>query len=66
MTPEEFRAIRQKLGFTQAELATYLGYAAPVRVSEFERATNPRPVPDLLARLMVAYRDGYRPADWPK
>lgn len=65
MTNHEFRAIRQRLGFTQAELAAFLGYGSPMRVSEFERETNPRPVPDLLARLMVAYDEGYRPKDWP-
>lgn len=65
MTPTEFRTIREKLGFTQAELAAFLGYGSPMRISEFERKTNPRPVPDLLARLMRAYSEGYRPADWP-
>jgi transcriptional regulator with XRE-family HTH domain len=65
MTPAEFRAIRLRLGFTQAELAAFLDYGSPMRISEFERDTNPRPVPPLLARLMLAYDAGYRPADWP-
>lgn len=65
MTPDEFRAIRQRLGLTQAQLAAYLGYGSPMRISEFERETNPRPVPELLARLMTAYDEGYRPKDWP-
>lgn len=66
MTPNQFRKIRESLGFTQQELADFLGYGRALRISEFERETNPRSVPDLLARLMIAYRDGYRPKDWPK
>ncbi len=66
MTNHEFRAIREQLGFTQAGLASFLGYGSPMRISEFERQTNPRPVPDHLARLMRAYHEGYRPGDWPK
>ena len=66
MTPAQFRRIRESLGFTQQELADFLGYGRALRISEFERDTNPRPVPELLARLMIAYRDGYRPKDWPR
>lgn len=66
MTPAQFRRIRENLGFTQQELADFLGYGRALRISEFERETNPRPVPELLARLMIAYRDGYRPKDWPR
>lgn len=65
MTNTQFREIRERLGFTQAGLASFLGYGSPMRISEFERATNPRPVPDHLARLMTAYDEGYRPQDWP-
>lgn len=65
MTNTQFREIRERLGFTQAELASFLDYSSPVRISEFERATNPRPVPRLLAIVMQALDDGYRPADWP-
>lgn len=66
MTPAQFRRIRENLGFTQQELADFLGYGRALRISEMERETNPRPVPEFLARLMVAYRDGYRPKNWPK
>ena len=66
MTNHQLRDIRLRLGFTQAHLAAFLGYGATVRVSEFERVTNPRTVPDLLARLMIAYDEGYRSKDWPK
>jgi transcriptional regulator with XRE-family HTH domain len=61
MTPDEFRAIRLRLGMTQAQLADFLDYGSPVRISEFERATNPRPVPRLLALVMRALDSGWRP-----
>lgn len=62
MTNQEFRAIRLRLGMTQAELAVFLDYGSPLRISEFERATNPRPVPRLLALVMQALDSGWRPA----
>lgn len=61
MTNEEFRNIRERLGFTQAELAAFLDYSSPMRISEFERKTNPRPVPRLLALVMQALESGWRP-----
>lgn len=61
MTPVEFRAIRLRLGMTQAQLADFLDYGSPMRISEFERATNPRPVPRLLALVMLALDSGWRP-----
>ncbi len=63
MTPDEFRAIRQRLGLTQAQLAVYLGYGSPMRISEFERETNPRPVPRMLAMVMEALDSGWRPPE---
>lgn len=65
MTNTEFRAIREQLGLTQAQLAVVLEYAKPLTISTYERATNPRPIPTHVALLMVAYRDGYRPKNWP-
>lgn len=62
MTREDFRAIRKRLGFNQAELASLLGYGSAVRVSEFERSTNPVPVPRLVALVMMAMDEtGWRP-----
>lgn len=61
VTPTTFRAIRLRLGFTQAELAAFLDYGHAVRISEFERPTNPRPVPRLLALVMHALDSGWRP-----
>lgn len=65
MTTAQFRAIRQELGLSQAALARVLGYSSPMRISEFERATNPRPIPNHVAMLMQAFADGYRTKDWP-
>ncbi|TAZ20751.1 hypothetical protein ELH77_19290 [Rhizobium ruizarguesonis] len=66
MTGAEFKTIRQRLGLTQGELARVLDYGSPMRVSEFERSSNPREVPVHVARLMRAYDAGYRPEDWPR
>ncbi|PDT76947.1 helix-turn-helix domain-containing protein [Sinorhizobium sp. BJ1] len=65
MDNDEFRAIRKRLGLTQAQLATVLGYPHVMQVSEIERETNPKPVPRHVAMLMRAYDEGYRPKDWP-
>ncbi|WP_421579955.1 helix-turn-helix domain-containing protein [Shinella sp. M31] len=62
MTGDEFKAIRKRLGYKQAELAALLGYGSSIRVSEFERTTNPIPVPRLVALLMMAMDEtGWRP-----
>lgn len=65
MGNEEFRSIRKRLGLTQAQLATVLGYSHSMQVSELERQTNPKPVPRAIALLMRAYDEGYRPKEWP-
>lgn len=65
MTPAEFRTIRLRLGMTQAQLAAFLDYGSAVRISEFERETNPRHVPRLLALVMRALDSGWRPDDRP-
>lgn len=65
MDNDEFRAIRKRLGLTQALLADVLGYSQPMQVSEIERDKNPKPVPRAIALLMRAYDEGYRPKDWP-
>ncbi|MCG7507078.1 helix-turn-helix domain-containing protein [Mesorhizobium retamae] len=61
MTPATFKEIRLRLGMTQAELAALLDYGSPMRISEFERETNPRPVPRLLTLVMQALDSGWRP-----
>lgn len=65
MTNHQFRAIRMKLGLTQAQLAEVLGYETPLTISTYERETNPRNIPHHVAMLMIAFRDGYRPKHWP-
>lgn len=66
MTNKEFHRIRAALGLTQAELAAVLGYEHPLTISTYERETNPRNIPHHVAMLMVAFKDGYRPKNWPK
>lgn len=66
MTGHEFHLIRLCLGLTQRQLALVLGYRHPIRISEFERATRPLPVPVRVAAQMRAFAAGYRPADWPE
>lgn len=64
MTSEEFKTIRKRLGFNQAELAKLLGYGSAVRISEFERSKNPVGVPRLVAMVMSAMDEtGWRPKD---
>lgn len=66
MTNHEFRAIRNRLGLTQAQLARVLRMAFAVNVSAWERESNPRPIPTHIELLMTAYDEGYRPKDWPQ
>ncbi|CAN7477203.1 helix-turn-helix transcriptional regulator [Phyllobacterium sp. LjRoot231] len=67
MTNFELRAIRHRLGLTQAELAEVVGYRlGGLHVSKYERYTNPLKVPPLLAKLLIAYDEGYRPSNWPE
>jgi transcriptional regulator with XRE-family HTH domain len=64
MTPADFRAARLSLGLTPAQAATLLGYGNQSRISELEHGKR-RPSATV-QRLIQAYLDGYRPADWPK
>ena len=59
MTPAEARELRGE--FTQAQWAAILGYKSAMRVSEFERPTNPLPIPLHVAFVMrvVAGNPGY-------
>lgn len=66
MTPQQFRAIRLRLNMTQADLAQLLGYSMPLTISQFERKTNPKPVPRHLDLLMEALDTGFWPKDWPQ
>lgn len=63
MTGEEFRTLRMALGLTQAQLAKVLGFGHGNYIGAMENGR--RAIPPLVDRLMVAYRAGYRPEDWP-
>jgi transcriptional regulator with XRE-family HTH domain len=65
MTSGEFRAIRKRLGLTQAQLASLLGYTSSMTISAFERRTNPRIIPAHLGWLMEALDSGFWPREWP-
>ena len=62
MTPAEFRAARKSLGLTQTQAAAMLGYGQHSRISDIE--TGKHAAPATTVRLLRAYLDGYRPADW--
>ena len=53
MTRHEFKQIRLGLLLTQQELADRLGYRHKIRISEYERETNPVPIPDHVVEIML-------------
>jgi DNA-binding transcriptional regulator YiaG len=61
-TPEEVKAARSSLGLTLAQLAAVMGVRI-MTVSDWERWA--RRCSPMAARLLRAYVEGYRPADWP-
>lgn len=69
MTPDEFREAQRELGLTDAELAAMLGMENPQHLRRYKvrkpDAGSARPIKPWTARLLRAYLDGYRPADWP-
>ena len=69
MTPAEILQARQSLGLTRAQLARLLDIknAKAVQCMETDPAAAMfRPPPVRVVRLLRAYIDGYRPADWPR
>lgn len=67
MTPDELQHIRHGLGLTLAQMAQMLGYQGDnLRQMAFDLETGRRPIRDPQRRLAEAYRDGYRPRDWPE
>ena len=68
MTPSEIKEARHKLGLSDRQLGKLLDTDAQTirRMEQSEAAsTFRRPAPRMV-RLIRAYLDGYRPADWPK
>lgn len=67
MTPDELQQIRHGLGLTLTQMAQMLGYQGEhIRQMMFDLETERRPIREAQRRLAEAYRDGYRPSDWPK
>ena len=67
MTPQEMQQIRQSLGLSLSQWATLLGYeGAHARTQAHDLETGRRPIREPQRRLAEAYRDGYRPRDWPR
>lgn len=64
MTGNEFAAIRREIGLSPSQLAPLLDYSS-VSIAGLEY-DGTRKAPRRVARLMGAYRAGYRPADWPE
>jgi transcriptional regulator with XRE-family HTH domain len=66
LTGRDFRRIRLGLGLTQRELAGILGYAQKIRISEYERATNPVAIPSHIqeALLRLQAKGGVAPEVW--
>jgi transcriptional regulator with XRE-family HTH domain len=54
LTGSDLRHIRQGLLLTQQDLADVLGYAQKIRISEYERDTNPVPIPHHIQQAVVA------------
>jgi DNA-binding XRE family transcriptional regulator len=68
MTPTEIREARRELGLTQGQLAALLDTdrQSVLRMElDPSASTFRRPAPRMV-RLLRAYLDGYRPADWPE
>lgn len=53
MTPAQFKAVRAKLGLTQAAMAPYLGIGYAENISRMENGR--RPIPWHIAQLMRCY-----------
>lgn len=67
MTPSELRAIRLALGLSGGEFGRLLGYRGnSARVMAHQLEAGIKPIMEAQRRLAEAYRDGYRPEDWPK
>lgn len=63
MTNTEIKDALTALGINKREAAMMLGYSHQARISEV-LAGRVTPSASVI-RLLRAYLDGYRPADWP-
>ena len=66
MAPDEMHKIRVELGLSLTQWAEMLGYEGPhMRQQAFDLETGRRPIREAQRRLAEAYKQGYRPKDWP-
>jgi DNA-binding transcriptional regulator YiaG len=68
MTNDEFKAIRRSLGLSITQLAELAGVRADY-IRHMEMPPDKKSaiaITPPMARLMIAYSEGYRPKDWPK
>lgn len=67
MDHDQFRQARHALGLSVEQMAAMLGCSGQhVRRLEIAPGVEShRPVNGTVERLMRAYAEGYRPADWP-
>lgn len=67
MTHTDIKTARNALGLSLSQMAVMLDTdETSMRRMEMDpsRSTARKPAPRMI-RLLVAYLDGYRPADWP-
>lgn len=66
MTPADLKSIRQQLGLSGEAFARMLGYdGTHMRAVMYALENGIKPIREPQRRLAIAYRDGYRPDDWP-
>ena len=68
MTPKEIKEARRRLGLTTSQMAAMLDISDAQtirRMEQSETASTFRTPAPRMVRLIRAYLDGYRPADWP-
>lgn len=66
MTPAQLSKTRRELGLTLEAMATMLGYQGEQRRQMmYDLETGRRAIREPQRRLVEAYLNGYRPADWP-
>ena len=67
MTPNELKAIRQRLGLSAAQFAHLLGYeGSNTRSMMHALESGLKTIREPQRRLADAYMDGYRPGDLPQ
>jgi hypothetical protein len=68
MTPKQFKAARDRLGLSVSQMAKVLG-VTEIQIRRMQTAPDKgshREVQATTEKLIRAYLDGYRPADWPR